>query len=324
MSEIVTLTINPAIDTSTSVDRVVPLHKLRCAPVQRDPGGGGINVARVVTELGGDVEALYPAGGATGGLLRRLIDRTGVPSLSTHVSEETREDFTVFEETTGQQYRFVLPGPQLSNQEWERCLDVLAALKFQPLFIVASGSLPPGVPADFYARAGRIAKDLGAKMILDTSGAALEAALNDGIYLVKPNLRELSELTHLPLDNENARIEACRRLVDTGRTEAVALTLGDQGALLVTRDQVWRAQPLPIKPVSAVGAGDSFLGAMVWSLASGHSLEDAFRYGIAAGSAALLSPGTGLCCRKAVERLYPRVIVETISVSVRSEAQELR
>jgi 6-phosphofructokinase 2 len=161
-------------------------------------------------------------------------------------------------------------------------------------------------------------------MILDTSGAALEAALNDGIYLVKPNLRELSELTHLPLDNENARIEACRRLVDTGRTEAVALTLGDQGALLVTRDQVWRAQPLPIKPVSAVGAGDSFLGAMVWSLASGHSLEDAFRYGIAAGSAALLSPGTGLCCRKAVERLYPRVIVETISVSVRSEAQELR
>jgi 6-phosphofructokinase 2 len=312
MTDIITLTMNPAIDVSTSVDRVMPIRKLRCSVMKRDPGGGGINVARVVMRFGADVKALYPTGGATGQLLRRLVDHEGIPSLAIDVSEETREDFTVFEEVTGHQYRFVLPGPRLSEGEWRKCLDELASLKSRPGFVVASGSLPPGVPDDFTARVARIAKGLGAKVVLDTSGPPLEAALKEGVYLIKPNLREFRELMRAPLEDQDAWVEASRGLVAAGRAEVVALTLGDQGSLLVTRDQTWRAQALQIEPVSTVGAGDSFVGAMVWSLVSGHSMENAFRYGIAAGSAALLAPGTQLCRREDVERLFSHVVIESI------------
>jgi 6-phosphofructokinase 2 len=312
MTGIVTLTINPSIDISTTVGKVVPVRKLRCSAPQRHPGGGGINVARVVTRLGADVRALYPTGGATGQLLRRLMDREGISSLAVPVAEETREDFTVFEEATRQQYRFVLPGPRLSEQEWHAALDVLASLRGQPGFVVASGSLPPGVPADFYKRAARIAKEWGAKLALDTSGPPLQAALEEGVYLLKPNLHELTDLVGSPLEDQDAWVKACRRIVQAARAEVVVLTLAEQGALLVTRERAWRAQALRIEPVSAVGAGDSFLGAMIWSLACGHEMEQAFRYGMAAGSAALLTPGTELCRPEDIERLLPQVTVTPV------------
>lgn len=312
MADIVTLTINPSIDTSTTVDRVTPIHKLRCSVPHRDPGGGGINVARVAIRFGGEVQALFATGGVTGELLHRLIEREGIPSLAIRVSEETRESFTVFESTTGHEYRFVLPGPQLGEEEWRQVLRALARIKGQPRFVVASGSLSPGVPLDFYAQAARIAKAFYAKVVLDTSGPPLAAALEEGVYLVKPNLRELSEFVGRLLADEDAFVNACRTIVQAGRTEIVALTLGDRGALLVTRNHAWRAPALSIKPVSAVGAGDSFLGAMVWGLVAGHSIENAFRYGVAAGSAALLSPGTELCQREDVERLYPEVVLQML------------
>lgn len=312
MADIVTLTINPSIDTSTAVDRMAPIHKLRCAPPHRDPGGGGVNVARVAVRFGADVIALCAAGGVMGELLRRLIDREGIPNFMIQVSEETRESFTVFEEATGHEYRFVLPGPELHEDEWRQCLGALAGLDDDPRFIVASGSLSPGVPSDYYAHAARIAKGRGARFLLDTSGPPLAAALEEGVYLFKPNLRELSELTGVPIEGEHAWVDACRRLTEAGRAEHVALTLGDRGALLVAGDRAWRAPALPIKPVSTVGAGDSFLGAMVWGLAEGLRIEDAFRYGVAAGSAALLSPGTGLCRKEDVERLYPDIALREL------------
>jgi 6-phosphofructokinase 2 len=157
-----------------------------------------------------------------------------------------------------------------------------------------------------------MAKDTGAKLILDTSGHPLEAALKEGVYLVKPNLHELEKLVGAPLEEQEEWVEASRSLVEAGRAEIVALTLGDKGALLVTRDQAWRAQALPIKPVSVVGAGDSFLGGMIWSLVSDHGLGDAFRFGNAAGSAAVLAPGTELCRPQDVERLYGAVVVQAI------------
>jgi 6-phosphofructokinase 2 len=267
-------------------------------------------VARVLKRLGADVLALYPAGGVLGTLLRQLIDQEGIPSSTVPIAEETREDVTVLEQTTGQQYRFILPGPRLSEREWRSCLDAVASLARPARFVVASGSLPPGVPADFYGRVAEATKEAGAKIIADASGGPLKCALQAGVYLVKPSLREFQELTGRPLEKEGERIAACRSLIDDGRAELVALTLGEQGALLVARDRILRAQALPIKPVSVVGAGDSFLAAMLWSLASGYALDTAFRYGVAAGSAALLMPGTELCRREDVERLVNDVTVQ--------------
>jgi len=313
MESVVTLTANPAIDVCTAVEAIAPIRKLRCTAARRDAGGGGINVARVVRRLGSEVAAIYPAGGSTGRLLERLVERESVRSVAIDIGQETREDFTVLERKTGNQYRFVLPGAPLAEPEWRACLDALRTMDKSPPWVVASGSLPPGAPDDFFARAARIAKAGGAKMVVDTSDKALTAALQDGVYLVKPNLRELQELTHAPLSDQAEQISACRNLIETGGAEVVALTLGAQGALLVTRNTAHLARSPPIEPVSAVGAGDSFVGGMVWSLAAGGDIVNAFRYGMAAGSAAVLNPGTELCHAGDVARLYERI--ELVSLS---------
>lgn len=310
MALILTLTPNPAIDISTSVGRVEPVRKLRCHAGGRDPGGGGINVARVAGRLGAEAVAIYPSGGFSGRQLEELVAREGVESVVVPVRGETREDFTVLDETTREEYRFVLPGPQLDDAEWMACLKALSAFERKPAFLCASGSLPPGAPADFYARVAQIAEMHGVKFALDTSGAALKAALGERLHLIKPNLAELRDLTGAPLEDEAARIAACRALISRHRIEAVALTLSAEGALLVTAGQAWRARPLPIRPVSTVGAGDSFLGALVWALADGLAPEIAFRHGAAAGAAALLAHGTELCRPADVRRLLAEVTVE--------------
>jgi 6-phosphofructokinase 2 len=292
---------------------MAPFTKLRCAAPLRHPGGGGINVARVIRRFGGDVTAIYPVGGATGALLRRLMEQESVPGRTITAIEETRQDFTVFEEATKQQFRFVPPGARLEEAEWRECLAAIGRADPRAEFIVASGSLPPGMPEDFFGRIADIARATGAKAVVDTSGPPLALALKAGCHLVKPNLREFLELTGVRSTDEAALIAAGRDLIGQGCVELIALTLGPRGALLIAGERVLRAEPLAVEIASVVGAGDSFLGAMVWSLARERDLEKALRYAAAAGAAALLSPGTELCLRDDVERLLPHVIVSSVA-----------
>ena len=311
MTDIVTITPSPAIDLSTAVERIVPVAKLRGRTQRRDPGGGGINVARVVRRLGGDARAIYPVGGAIGKLLRQLLDQEGVASDTWTIAGETRENFFVDELSAGRQYRFILPGPRLDEAEWQECLKLVSALTPFPRYLVASGSLPAGVPDDFYARVARLAKQRGAQFVLDTSGPALAAAVAEGVDLIKPNLREMRELTGSEPSDADAWEVAAKQLVEDGKAGIVALTMGHLGAALVTRGEVLRAPPIPITPRSAVGAGDSFLAALIWRLASGASRAEAFRLAVAAGAAALLHPGTELCRVDDVARLAGQVTIET-------------
>jgi 6-phosphofructokinase 2 len=311
MTEIVTLTINPALDVSTSVRKMMPFTKMRCAPAHRDPGGGGINVARVLKRLGIEATAIYPAGGATGRRLADLLAREGVRSIVIPASNDTREDLTVFDETTREQFRLVFPGDPLGEGEWQGCLEALARIAPAPAFVVASGSLPAGVPPDFFGRVVQASK-APSKVIVDTSGRFLKPALEAGVYLIKPNLGEFQELAGISSTDDAALIEAGRRLLARYRIEIIALSMGPAGALLVTRDIVLRANGFPIAPISVSGAGDSFLGAMVWSLVNDGSLEAALRYGVAGGSAALLNPGTELCRSDDVHRLASEVIVTPV------------
>jgi len=311
LTQIVTLTMNPAVDLSTSVKKMVPFTKMRCAAGHRDPGGGGINVARVLKRLGIDATAIYPAGGATGQLLRDLVEREAVRNILIPARNETREDVTVFDEATREQYRFVFPGTWLGDMEWQECLASIGRITPPPAFVIASGSLPPGVPEDFFALLARASKSQS-KVIVDTSGPLLETALQHGVYLIKPNLREFQELTGIAACDDATLIAAGRDLIDRGQTEIVALSMGPDGALLITRDLALRANGLAIDPASVSGAGDSFLGAMVWSLVNDGRLDNALRYGVAGGSAALLSPGTELCRAQDVHRLAADVIVSTV------------
>jgi len=309
---ILTVTPNPAIDLSTATQTITPEHKLRCTDVRRDPGGGGVNVARVLTRLGARCSALYPAGPVLGRLLRQLLDEEGVSSLAIDVAGETRESITVLEHASGREYRFVLPGPQLERGEWQSCLDAVIALPEAPAWIVGSGSLPAGVPDDFFARLARAARARGARMVVDTSGPPLAAALDEGVYLAKPNLRELRELTGQALEAEDDWSSAAQALVHAGKAELVALSLGHRGALLAARGTTLRAAALQVEIASTVGAGDSFVAAMVCRLAAGASLDEAFRYGVAGGTAALLAPGTRLAFPEDTARLARLVDVRAL------------
>lgn len=309
---ILTLTVNPALDLSTWTERVVSGHKLRCGPSRTDPGGGGVNVARVVQRLGGRVLAVHTAGGAVGEAYCRLLAAEEVPTRVVPVRGSTREDFTVDERATGRQFRFVLQGPELSGAEWRACLDAVDESLPTGGYVVASGSLPPGVPEDFYARVTRLARSRGARCVLDASGPALAAALAEGVFLVKPSRRELSAHVGAELDTEQEQVDAASALVADGSAQHVALTLGAEGAVLASAAGVRRLAVPPVPVSSTVGAGDSFLGAFVLRLAQGRPVEDAFRSAVAAGSATVLRRGTELCRRSDVERLeaeLPAVIL---------------
>jgi len=313
MAEIVTITLNPALDLTTAVDAVVPFQKLRCGPMRRDPGGGGINVARVLRRWGGDVLAIYPAGGPTGELLKRLVAREQLACHVFAVEADTREDFTVFESSSGRQYRFVEPGGALTPLDVARCLEELLAVRPAPRYVVISGSLPPGSPEDAYARITAVVRTMQARAVIDASGVALARALEHGVYLMKPNLRELVELWGEALDDLPARVAACRELARSGKATIVALTLAEQGALAVTSEGAWRVTAPTLQPVSTVGAGDCFLAGMLWRLSRGEAVAHALRYGVAAGSASLLSPGTALCRPADVERLLAGTVVEPLN-----------
>lgn len=301
--QILTFTVNPALDVSTSTEQVVSVHKLRCGTSRVDPGGGGVNVSRVVQRLGGRTLAVYTAGGPVGEAYRRLIEAERIPSLVVPIQGSTRQNFTVEETSTGRQFRFVLEGPELREAEWSACLDLVAQAIPVGGYVVASGSLPPGVPEDFYARVVRLTREGGARCIVDTSGPALAEALAEGVFLVKPSRRELGEHFGVALDSEQSQVEAATALVASGSAECVALTLGEAGAVLASKSGVVRLPVPSVQVLSTVGAGDSFLGAFVLRLAQDHPVEVAFRSAVAAGSATAMTPATELCHRADVERL---------------------
>jgi 6-phosphofructokinase 2 len=303
---IVTLTMNPALDITTAADMVRPTDKIRCAGVRYDAGGGGINVARVAHELGASVSAVFPAGGPTGGLVSQLIVESGVPFRRIPITDSTRESFTVNEDSTGNQYRFVLAGPTLTAAEQAQCLDQLRDTAHGASYVVASGSLPPGVPPDLYQRASNICGELGVPFILDTSGQGL-THIAAGVALLKPSLRELRECVGRALATEADQAEAARALIERGVARAVVVSLGSDGALLVTSDQQQRFSSVPVQAVSGMGAGDAMVGAITVGLCRGWPLSKTVRYGIAAGAAMLTTPGTAVCHRGTVDRLFELV-----------------
>jgi 6-phosphofructokinase 2 len=246
-------------------------------------------------------------------LLASLVEREGVRSVVVPALNETREDITIFDETTREQFRLVFPGAALSEAEWQKCLASIARITPEPAFVIASGSVPAGVPHDFFGRVAQASRQVQGKAIVDTSGPFLKAALEEGVYLIKPNLREFQDLVGTAASDKATLIEAGRNLIDRGQVELIALSLGPDGAFLISRDIALRANGLPIEPVSVSGAGDSFLGAMVSSLTNNSSLDMALRYGVAGGSAALLNPGTELCRPGDVHRLASEVTVTPIA-----------
>lgn len=301
---ILTLTLNPTIDLAAEADEVQPVRKVRTRGDSFDPGGGGVNVSRVVQELGGQTLAIILAGGVSGTLLEELLREGQVPHLTVPISGRTRISHTVHDLKAGLEYRFVPEGPTLSDAEWQAGL---AALETAPgAWLVASGSLSPGVPTDFYARCKAVAQRRGLPFVLDTSGAPLQAALGPGLRLIKPSQGEFDTLVGRKLAPGELP-EAAQGLVARGGADLVAVTLGGDGALLASAEGVLQLPALDVPALGAVGAGDSFLAATVLHLAQGAAPRDAFAWGMAAGAAAVMRPGTAHPRRADVAALRARI-----------------
>ncbi len=309
---IVTLTLNPAVDLSGETEKVVPEHKLRCKNERHDPGGGGINVARVLRRLGADPLAVFPVGGAVGGRLEKLVKNEGVRHAAIPAGGETRENITVLESTTGREYRFLFPGQALSTWDIIKCCDTALLSVTRDSWLIASGSLPPGGAIDTYAVLARKAASAGTFFALDASGAPLREALAAPITVLKLNEAELQSLSGSPLPDTAACVAAATALLNAG-VGMVAVTRARKGALLVSDGVALEAVAPPIEPVSTVGAGDSFLAVLIWELARQSSPEEALRSAVAAGSAALVAPGTELSRPEVIWHLRPGVQVSTLS-----------
>lgn len=304
MKNIVTLTPNPSLDMNTRVKQVMADKKLRCEKPVYEPGGGGINVSRALKKLGTDSLAIYTSGGHQGKYFTQLLENEDIKTNAVNLEEMTRESFMVTEVSSGQQFRFSVPGPKLKKKEWNSILDSLKDNSFKPDFVVASGSIPLGVPDKFYALASSIAGEFGAKFIIDSHGKAMKKAADEGAYILKNNLREFGELVGHEVEDEEAQMKAAKKLVKKGKITAVIVTLGAGGALLVTKEEHIRIHAPTVDIKSRVGAGDSMTAGIVAALAEGKSIREAVVYGVASGSAAVMTPGTELCRKEDVRKLY--------------------
>ena len=299
---ILAVALNPSVDVSSDAARVLPTRKVRTHNQRRHAGGGGVNVARVVAMLGGRPQLLMMVGGETGALMMDALAGAAIDVTTVKTVEPTRLAFMVYEEETGLEYRFVPDGPAVTSEEIEAAMDVVRAFKGD--YLVLSGSLPREAPDYTYARMAAVAASAGVKVVLDTSGKALLTTLKQAkLFLVKPSLSELETIAGKKLDERGIALTA-RQIIDEGWAEYVTVTLGRSGALLVGRDISLRLPAIHVPVRSAVGAGDSFLAALVWRLEEGAPIEEAFRFGLAAGAAAAITSGTELCLREDVFAIY--------------------
>lgn len=302
MVQVIAIALNPAIDISCDTHLVQPTRKLRTHNERQHPGGGGINVARVISSLGGDVELLYLSGGVTGSVLERHLENLPIQRHRIETAQATRIAFTVHEEATGLEYRFVPEGAEIDPVDVQPILNYLEV--FEGDYMVGSGSLPPGAPVDTYTKMANIATKKGIKFILDTSGNALQHVLtHSSVYFVKPSLGEIEKLVGTTLDEGGVRAAAID-LVQRGSARYVGVTLGVKGAFLASAEGIRRVPARHVPVHSAVGAGDSFVGGLTWSLASSNTIESAFRFGVAAGAAAVMTEGTELCRPEDVFEIY--------------------
>ncbi|EOL8957286.1 6-phosphofructokinase II [Cronobacter dublinensis] len=304
MVRIYTLTLAPSLDSATLTPQIYPEGKLRCSAPVFEPGGGGINVARAIVHLGGSATALFPAGGATGEHLVSLLHDEQVAVETISARDWTRQNLHVHVESTGEQYRFVMPGAALTDDELRQLEEKVLAIEPGAILVI-SGSLPPGVGVEKLQQLIKAARQKGIRLIVDSSGDALAAALDVGdIELVKPNQKELAALVKRSLDAPDDVRQAAMELVQQGKARRVVVSLGPQGALGVDGSDCVQVVPPPMKSQSTVGAGDSMVGAMTLRLAQDAPLLDMVRYGVAAGSAATINQGTRLCSQENTDRIY--------------------
>jgi 6-phosphofructokinase 2 len=286
------------------VEAVLPTKKLRCKKPTFEAGGGGINVSKALSKLSCHSKCIYLSGGRTGHHLSELLKGELIDQSVINIAGFTRENLIVTDSSTKKQYRFGMPGPTITRDEKDQVIEFLWTHLKEGDYLVASGSLPPGLPTGFYAQVATLAKKKKVKLILDSSGLPLLKAAQKGVYLMKPNLGELSFLSGKERLTTNHVEEVSRDILKKGFCEILIVSLGPRGALLVTSDQLKYVSAPTVYQKSAVGAGDSMVAGIVKGLLEDMPLLDVTKYGVACGTAATMTEGTQLFRKKDVDQLY--------------------
>jgi 6-phosphofructokinase 2 len=308
---IATVTLNPSLDKTLTVDGLVVDETNRFTSFRRDAGGKGINVSRVVHELGGKTIAYGFIGGIDGQIFKKLLQRKGVPVNFTPIKGETRTNIIVTDTRTRRQTRLDDAGPKISEGELLDLEKRISIFKTKPDYIVFAGSVPPGVPVDIYKRLIENSKKRGIKTVLDCDGKWFKAGIKALPDIIKPNVHEAEELLGIGLKTEKAIIEAIKTMLGMG-IEIVVISRGKQGFIIGQGSRIYKVTPPFLEAVSSVGAGDSTIAGLVLKLSQGGSIEDAARLAGAAGAATVITPGTELCHKETVERLLPLIEIKKV------------
>lgn len=299
---ILTITLNPCIDKSSKVEKMKPESKLRCSEVVNEPGGGGINVTKALKKLETASVALFPSGGNNGNMLCSLLAEENINYHAVDTKVETRENWIVLETSTNNQFRFTFPGREVQEETIITLVDHIRS--FSPNFVVASGSLPPGLPDYFYGLIVKNAAAVGAKCIVDTSGPALQALKGKHAYMIKPNIGELCKMLNIDWLDKKEVPDAAQQAIFDGYAELIVVSMGPEGAWLVSANERYYCTAPDVVKRSTVGAGDSMVAGITYMLQKERPLSEAIRFGVACGSAATMNEGTQLFNKTDAEKLF--------------------
>ncbi len=307
---IYTLCLNPSLDKSVIIKKILFDDINRIARFQEDPGGKGINVSRVISFLGGATLALGFSGGTTGKRIEELLSKKKVRFSFTKIKKETRLILNIFEERTKKTIRLNEQGPKVKKEDIKKLLSFIFSLPYQKNdYFVCSGSPTKGISSDIYQKIIKKLNKIGVRTVLDSDNKPLELGIKSAPFLIKPNLWELSRLFKKNVQTVHEIILASKNLLKKG-IKIVIISLGEKGAILVSKECIFSAIPQQIKVKSTIGSGDALLAGFLFSLTHGKDLKDALKFGVALGTATCLQPGTAICQNSDIPEILKKVKVK--------------
>ena len=314
MPNIMTITLNPALDLSTVTETVRPGPKIRCAAPVDEPGGGGVNVSRTIRALGGRSLAVVCLGGTTGTRLLNRLDHEGITSIRFEIPGETRQSFSVTDASSKAQYRYVMPGPEWAGEDEKRLLALVAKLLRGQERIVLSGSLPDGVSGDITRALNDLGESVGASLAVDISGEHLSylVAQPSDLWLMRMDKSAAEGLAGRKLNDTASVAEFAGSLVDTGVARNVIIGSGSSGVVLVGESGRFHGHCPTPDAAGHNGAGDSLIAAYVLSISEGQSAEDALKRGVAASIASMTRHEAGSIWADEFAALIGQVVIDRI------------
>lgn len=308
---IATVTLNPALDKSVYIDKLRPNDTNRIRKIEVDAGGKGVNASRVLKELGSETVALGFLGGQTGRFIEHVLSTEGIPTDFVLTDSDTRTNIVVQETSGVPPTTLNEPGPSISEDEFEELLSKVRKAARRSSMVILGGSVPPGAPKDVYQKLVKVAQDAGAQAILDSDGEPMRLGMQAVPFMIKPNRDEVRRLIDVRIGSLDDVVRALNILAQTG-VKLVVISMGAKGAVAGSADEVWHAVPPQVKPVSTIGSGDSMIAGIAHTLSQGNSLEEALKWGTAAGAATAMTDGTEICKRHQVLDLLSKVHIERL------------